>query len=320
MLDWSPGGNHLWHVTRARGISTVEPVQEDPSALLNSLGVRLSDVLSSDRVLVVEGPSDQDILEEWFPDVLRNPNVAVLQGEGGDNARYADRFAEWLAGVDKIGVRRVLYLRDRDELSLAALKKLEDAESVAVLQRREIENYLLDPAAVAVVLASVIPEGIAVPPVEDVTTAMTEVAVGLRRRIVVNRVCRVIAPVRPLMDNKLRQQLANANADEAEITTSVLERLLSPEELRTQISAAWEVAERDITSQTGEDLLAIAPGEEILNAVFTRFARRGYSKRDDGVAIAKAMAAPPDEVKRLLEEFMLGDGEAHATDEIGGSR
>ncbi len=157
MLDWSPGGDQLWHVTRAQGVSTVGPVRDDPSALLSSLGVRLSDVLTADRVLVVEGPSDEDVLEAWFPDVLRNPNVAVLHGGGGDNARFADRFAEWLTGVDRIGLRRVLYLRDRDELSPFALKKLQDSGTVAVLARRELENYLLDPAAVAAVLRSAIP-------------------------------------------------------------------------------------------------------------------------------------------------------------------
>jgi len=236
--------------------------------------------------------------------------VAVLQGEGGDNARHADRFAEWLAGIDRIGVRRVLYLRDRDELSPAALKKLEDYESVAVLRRREIENYLLDPAAVAMVLGSVIPDGTSVPSVEDVAMAMTEAAEGLRRRIVVNRVCREVVPVRLLMDHKLRRQLADAGADKDEIAASVLERLVSPEELRARISAAWDAAESDVARQAEEDLLAVAPGEEILKAAFMRFANRGYSKRDDGVAIAKAMAAPPDEIKRLLEEFMPGDGEA----------
>ena len=148
--------------------------------------------------------------------------------------------------------------------------------------------------------------------------AMTEAAEGLRRRIAVNRVCRAAVPVRPLMDHKLRKQLADAGADKEVITASVLERLLSPEEVRTQIFAAWDAAENDVANQTGEDLLAIAPGEEILKAVFMRFANRGYSKRDDGVAIARAMAAPPDEIKRLLEEFMSEDGEADPTDEAEG--
>ncbi len=95
----------------------VESVDADPLALLKSLGVRLTDVLAADRVLVLEGTSDADVLDVWLPEVLRNPRVAVLAGEGGDNARHADRLAKWLAGTDRAGLRRVLYLRDRDELS-----------------------------------------------------------------------------------------------------------------------------------------------------------------------------------------------------------
>ena len=108
LLDWSPAGERLWHVTKTHGISAVTPVRDDPSVLLDALGVRLSDVLSATRVLVLEGQSDADVLGVWFPEILRSPAVAVLRGRGGDNARHADRLAEWLADVDRIGLRRVL--------------------------------------------------------------------------------------------------------------------------------------------------------------------------------------------------------------------
>ena len=157
MLDWSPGGDRLWLVTRNQGTSQVEPVNQDPLPLLRSLGVRLSDVLSADRVLVVEGPSDEDVLAAWFPELLRNPRVAVLYGEGGDNAVRGDQLASWLAGTDRAGLRQVLYLRDRDELSQAALNRLAAAPTLYVLKRRELENYLLEPAALASVLVPLAP-------------------------------------------------------------------------------------------------------------------------------------------------------------------
>jgi len=304
MLDWSPGGERLWHVIKERDHSVVRPVDDDPAGLLAALGVRLSDVLSATRVLVLEGSSDEDVLEAWFPDVLRSPAVAVLHGGGGDNARHADRLAEWLAGVDKIGLRRVLYLRDRDELSPRALKILLASRTVGVLQRRELENYLLDPEAVTEVLETLVPEGQAAPSAEDVVPYMGEAAEGLRRKIVVNRVCNQVQPARPLMEHKLRQQLAKDGADEETVTASVLERLMTADELRAQVKAAWADAEADVANHAGSELLAIAPGEEILTALFQRFAGRGYNKRLDGVAIARAMSAPPVEIQELLEAFM----------------
>jgi hypothetical protein len=305
LLDWSPAGDRLWHVTRAQGVSTVAPVRDDPSALFSSLGVRLSDVLSATRVLVVEGPSDEDILGAWFPEVLRSPVVAVLRGRGGDNARHADQLAEWLTGVDRIGLRRVLYLRDRDELSPSTLRSLQDSKTVAVLQRRELENYLLDPAVVAQVLGLLVADGMTAPSAPEIAAVMTDTAESLRNKIIINRVCRQLRPARPLMEHSLRQRIASVGADLDAVTTAVLERLMTRDELRTQIEAAWQAAAADVATHSGDDLLAIAPGEEILNAVFLRFARRGYNKRDDGVAIAKAMPAPPEEIRMLLDDFML---------------
>jgi predicted ATPase len=303
MLDWSPGGDRLWLVTRAQGISRVESVDADPLPLLNSLGVRLSDVLSADRVLVLEGPSDEDVLAVWFPDVMRNPRVAVLDGGGGDNARYADRFATWLAGTDRAGLRQVLYLRDRDELSPEVLDKLTQSQTVHVLERRELENYLLDPEAITAVIGSLITGGRPLPDPAAVAAAMNDAADGLRRQIVVNRVARKIVPPQLLMDNELRTELAAAGAGLAQFTAVVLERLMTPADLTAQIAVAWAEAEADIATYTAPQLLPIAPGEEILDKVFMRFTGRHYKKREDGPAIARNMERPA-ELRDTLNDFL----------------
>jgi hypothetical protein len=143
------------------------------------------------------------------------------------------------------------------------------------------------------------------PSAPEIAAVMTDTAESLRNKIIINRVCRQLRPDRPLMEHSLRQRLASVGADLDAVTTAVLERLMTRDELRTQIEAAWQAAAADVATHSGDDLLAIAPGEEILNAVFLRFARRGYNKRDDGVAIAKAMPAPPEEIRMLLDDFML---------------
>jgi len=45
----------------------VEPASADPLPLLDALGLWLSDVLPADKVLVVEGASDEEILQTWLP-------------------------------------------------------------------------------------------------------------------------------------------------------------------------------------------------------------------------------------------------------------
>jgi energy-coupling factor transporter ATP-binding protein EcfA2 len=304
MLDWSPAGDRLWLVTRQQDTSCVEPVSADPLPLLEALGVRLSDVLSADRVLVVEGTSDEDVLQVWFPEVLRNPRVAVLRGHGGDNARHADQLAEWLAGTDRAGLRRVLYLRDHDELAPEMLARLAQSPSVHVLQRRELENYLLDPGAIAEVIGPLVPPGTPAPDASAVAGALDSAAENLRRKIVINRVARRIAPTRSLMDSKLRTQLADASVDLAEFTSAVLDRLMMPAELTAQVAAAWKEAETEVASQTGAALLDIAPGEEVLDALFLQYTGRHFVKRTDGAAIAAAMKRPA-ELADLLKAFMM---------------
>jgi hypothetical protein len=303
MLDWSPAGDRLWLVTREQDISRVEPVSADPLPLLDALGVRLSDVLSADRVLVVEGTSDEDVLQVWFPEVLRNPRVAVLRGRGGENARHADQLAEWLAGTDRVGLRRVLYLRDHDELAHEVLARLTRSRSVHVLQRREIENYLLDQGAIAAVIRPLVPADTPAPDAQAIAGALNSVAENLRQKIVINRVARRIAPARLLMDAKLRQRLADDGVDLAEFTDVVIERLMTPADLKAQITAAWEEAEADVASHIGEALLEIAPGEEILDALFLQYTGRHYDKRVHGPTIAAAMS-PPAELAGLLGTFM----------------
>jgi hypothetical protein len=142
-----------------------------------------------------------------FPEVLRSPAFAVLHGRGGDNARHAEQLAEWLAGVDKIGLRRVLYLRDRDELPPSALRTLQGSKTVAMLQRRELENYLLDPAAVAQLLGTLVRDA-KLPTVADISAAIADAAENLRDKIIVIRVCRQVQPPRLLMEHRLRRRLA----------------------------------------------------------------------------------------------------------------
>ena len=303
MLNWSPGGDRLWHVTRSESDSKVDMVDADPLPVLTSLGVQLSDILSADRVLVLEGPSDQDVLAVWFPEVLRSPRVAVLYGDGGDNARHAHRLAEWLSGADRASPRRVLYLRDRDELSAGALDKLSRSPTVCLLARRELENYLLDPAGIATALTSLKPPANDLPTAEQVAAVMNDAADSLRRKIVVNRVCRQIGPSQPLIGHKLRQELASVGADMDQIAAKVLERMMTPDDLRAQVADVWAQAEQDVTSQAGAELLAIAPGEEILNTIFQRFAGRAYDKRRDGPQIAKAIS-PPREISKVLADFL----------------
>jgi len=301
MVDWSPGGDRLWLVTRTKGVSHVALVDSEPLDLLRALGVRLSDVLSAERILIVEGASDEDVLSAWFPDLLRDPRLAVIAGGGGDDARHAELLTAWLDQADQLQ-RRVLYVRDRDELPASTLDKLTSSRVVHVLNRRELENYLLDPHAVTAVLKSST-TGRPAPTTAEVKTAMVNAAENLRMPIIINRVCRQL-PVARLMSHRLRQRLVRDRAAVNAVTAAVLQQIPNPDQLREDIVQWWQDATDEVSTLTGDDLLTIAPGADVLDAVFLAFLGRHFDKRLDGVAIAQAMLEPPADLKQVLDVFL----------------
>jgi len=305
MLDWSPGGDRLWLVKRSEGVSDVAAVDIEPMSVFTSLGVRLSDVLSAERVLVVEGPTDEDLLSIWFPALLRDPRVAVVNGGGGDNARHAPLLAAWLQQADKLR-RRILYVRDRDELPASVIERLSSSGAVYILNRRELENYLLDARALAVVLGTIIADDMVTPTPSTVRQVMEEAAEGLRRAIVVNRVVRQL-PLVQLVDHPLRQRLAREGADLGQVTTALLERMPDEQDLRRQIGEWWQQAQDEVSRHHGDDLLRIAPGADLLDAVFMRFAGRRFKKREHGMAVAKEMHEPPSDLREILDAFVSAD-------------
>ncbi|MEV6207207.1 AAA family ATPase [Kitasatospora sp. NPDC051914] len=302
MLDRAGGQDRVYHVTRASGSSVASLIDSAPLNLFESLGVRLSDVLSADRILVVEGPSDEEVLAAWFPEYLRDPRLAVISGGGGDSARHAGTLATWLDVVDRIGERNVVFMRDRDELSPESITLLERSPTVYVLQRRELENYLLDPESVAQLLAT-LPSVATAPEVEDVRAAILDAANDLRPVVIVNRVVRHLQPVR-LMDNKLRQNLAKRRVGPDEIKREVTRLIPDAAGVETDIDRWWAESKAQVDNLNSDEILRVAPGEEILDSVFMKFAKVHFKKRAHAPELAKMMQGPPEELRALLADFM----------------
>jgi predicted ATPase len=305
MLDWTRPDKIL-HVTRMEGSSHVESAENDPMAVLTGLGVRLSDVLSAERLLLVEGPSDKEVLEAWFPTELRDPTLAIIPSMGGDNARYAPVLQRWLAEADKIQ-RRVLFLRDKDELPHDLLEKMRASNVIHVLEARELENYLLNEDAIVQVLNA--RRGSKTTPIERdrVASALEQAINGLQRAIVVGRVCRRKEVIR-LADHVLRHELMRKNANLDALTSAILEKLPTPANLAEELSTIWREEEGEVNAAWRTKARYLAPGADVLGRVFTELTGQGYSKDTDGPALARAMTAPPSDLRDTVLRFLAGDG------------
>jgi predicted ATPase len=292
-------------VTRRSGRSEIQPIGQDSRETLNELGVRLSDVLSASRILLVEGETEERLLHIWFPEHLKTSRLAIVQTIGGDSVRHARHFQRWITSADQLGDRKVLFLRDRDELAPADLQFLESTGLVHVLDGREIENYLLDETALTITLEQKLARNI---DSHEVETILRELADGLKRLVILKRVCRRLPAVR-LVDNRTRRKLARANAGPDELHSEVILRLREGELLASKISEYWAEEESLLLGTWESNWRRLAPGEELLEQIWEHYQLGGYSKLADGPAIAANMAQPPSDLRKVLTEFVREDGD-----------
>jgi energy-coupling factor transporter ATP-binding protein EcfA2 len=303
MLDTKYLGTSIHSVKRNRGISTLAPVPAEAADVLVDLGVRLSDVLSAERILLVEGPSDREVLSRWFSDLILDPRIIVVTGQGGDNARFARLLESWMSESDRVQRRRVLYLRDRDELTWAEVVGLEKASAVYVLKKRELENYLFDPVAITNLLLA-LPGVAAVPPPEEISSAIRLAADSLRPVVTLKRVCRMLRPIR-LVDNDTRRALADETADVDRLIEVVCHRIPDREDVGHRIRAMWAEEESAIDSMWDEHWLDLVPGADVLDVIFRKYAMRKFRKIRDGAALAELIDQPPSEISDVIKRFLL---------------
>jgi hypothetical protein len=131
----------------------------------------------------------------------------------------------------------VLYLRDRDELSSAALDRLAAISVVYVLRRRELENYLLGANAVA---AAIVDRGFpqaTLVDAEAVEETLREGADRLKPVVILKRIVGELVS-RRLVDRTLVADLVQQGVTLERFRAAVAERLPS-EQLLDEITKRW---------------------------------------------------------------------------------
>lgn len=196
-----------------------------------------------------------------------------------------------LQQADTIG-RRVLFLRDRDELSNESAARLVASGRVHLLAQRELENYLLDPEAIAEILGDATSESIAaeLEPAADATrnTVLLKTAVGR------------LEPIRT-PDRSHVKKLVKAGAG-LEQLLEVIREVASPTELEQRVRQSWSDVSADVDREWDQRKLELAPGEEVLDTIWKAHGRR-YDKKRDGPRIAAVMDQPPAELVDVIDSL-----------------
>ncbi|MET8372389.1 AAA family ATPase [Micromonospora profundi] len=281
-------------------------------AIPEELGIRLSSLFMYDRLVFVEGASDEAVLRELAPRAGVNfgqANVGfVVMGSSRNFTHYASR-----STIEILTKRRVKmsFILDRDESSdedIAALRaRLEGIAHVHVLQRREMENYLATPRPLTEFIQEKrrLQNSEFSDVTEDlVTRRLSECADKLRQFAIEKRVLR--ASCRPVFfdreaifeessDDDFSSRVASELRRQAEALgarAAETERLLKHEE--EHVNSQWQGKKMDLV-----------PGDELLDSVCREFGVR-FKKRHDGVRIAGLMRTTevPAELAQLLRRLV----------------
>jgi len=130
-------------------------------SLLDEIGVRLSDVFGMDKILWVEGPTEEKcyplIITKILKKSLRGNQILAIKNTGdleGKRAHIIFDVYDKLSGSQNLFPPAIGFLFDKEERTEQQMGDLRKRSSnpVEFLPRRMYENYLLDPEAIANVL------------------------------------------------------------------------------------------------------------------------------------------------------------------------
>jgi len=286
--------------------------EEAESQIPKELGIRLSSLFMFDRLVFVEGKSDAAIIREWASVMrvnLNQSNVGFIPIGGSRNiGHYAAQ--ETLSFLKKRQVTMwILIDRDeRDDIEISKLKKaLGQRADISVWKKREIENYLICPRAIArfiklkkeLALSEKVSDEVE-PAISDIIKTIDECADKLKQITIDKRVARrSFLSIRPWLimnvDNGHEASVVKKITDKSQKMIEQLQETINQlaiiyEEEANAVNAAWQA-----------DKLNLVPGDVLLDMVCQRFNVR-YKKELDGVRLAALLTENEidDEIKEII--------------------
>ncbi|MGK3985832.1 AAA family ATPase [Sorangium sp. So ce136] len=286
---------------------------EAEAAVPRELGIRLSSLFMFDRLVFVEGPSDEEVIREWAAIIganLGQANVGFIAMGGVRNlaAFAANKTIEFLSRRQV----EMWFLLDRDERDETEIQRIVtsvgERAHLFVLEKRELENYLAKPLALTkflslkASLAGV--QHFTKPSIAEVEGAIAatieelkSIAIGRR---VAKHACVPVVPNRSLLESAptgqtLRDRVGAILSEQQSALSEREKHLESLIEDQTRI-----VEQRWSTSKD-----ALVPGDMLLDGVCKRFALR-FNKERDAARLASLMERDEicPQIRHLLGEIV----------------
>jgi putative ATP-dependent endonuclease of the OLD family len=287
-------------------------IAEAQEKLPSELGIRLSSLFMFDQIIFVEGPSDEQIIRELARSLGINfgrLNVGFIQMRGVRNiGHYAA--AEVISFLTKRQAR-LHFLVDGDEANSVHFKRLTEEfgknAQLHLLQKREIENYLLSPQANIAHLINrkraAVDVSFQSPSVDSFNAELEICAEALKPLAIWKRVFAQMA--HPIYPKDKGQEVPSTPQEMKARMLSVLEQMREAAAgLVLNVEDACTRCAKEVEDEWAKRKLDIVPGATLLDEVYKKSGLR-YDKMRDGVALAALVKNTEidDEIARFLRQL-----------------
>lgn len=286
-------------------------LEDAQSRIPKELGLRLSSLFMFDRLVFVEGPSDEAVIREYANRIeinLAQRNIGFIRMGGVRNfTHYASEAILSFLSKRQVEMYFLLDHDEQDDVEVTAIKsRLGDKASVHVLRKRELENYLLEPRALASFLEmktrNAPKPSITLSP-KQIAEALSTCADELREFTIAKRVAKTLC--RPVFaTDGWINEVASSGAKGA-VQSEIDRQMSSVEDRRAKLSEVHDKESAAIASRWEVEKLDIVPGTELLDKLFQQYGVR-FRKETDSSRIAEMMVR--DEINPELVNFIKSIG------------
>ncbi|NEQ75023.1 MAG: AAA family ATPase [Okeania sp. SIO2C9] len=278
-------------------------IQEAETKIPQELGIRLSSLFMFDRLVFVEGKSDEDVIREWASKLGVNfsqANVGFVIMSGVRNfAHFATETT--LSFLTKRQVK-MWFLLDRDEKEDSEVSKLQSLlgnnAKLKVLSKREIENYLICPSTIRKFIQSKkelegktkddLPE---IPEIDEISNKIEECAEKLKQLSIDKRIIKKLPKLIYLSEQSLLKY-SDTNTIVERINLEINSNLKKLEESKKDTENIYNKILSKVEKNWNYKKLDIVPGDLLLDQVCQIYNVRFNKKKD-----ASRMAALMDKDK-----------------------
>jgi predicted ATP-dependent endonuclease of OLD family len=284
--------------------------EEAEESIPQELGIRLSSLFMYDRLVFVEGRIDEDVIRNWAFICgvnLVQASVGFIHMDGVRNfTHYARKNT-----IEFLCKRRVsvFFMIDRDEKEHDDIEKLfeqlGDRKRLRILNKRQLENYLLCPRAIVEFIKEKYRLGEEWQKNVDLTEiekAIDRCADKLKDVAIKNRVEKEVDdiiysrpnaksdPTIPWVE-RLKNKVTNQNQKLTELLEDNLEKII--QEKTTLVETKWKDSKLDIV-----------PGDKLLEDLCESLGRQ-FNKKTDSAKLASHMKKNEIdlEIREILEIF-----------------